>query len=303
MRIATIKLDGAEIAGIVTPRGIVPVADVNGQFGSSWAAGLFELIRNGELPRLVDWHNGVGREKLESSEAAIPFDEVVYAPLYRRPQKIFGIGLNYVDHAGDLAEKAPTGIPGSFFKPSTTIIGHGDEIKIPIQSNKTTAEAELGVIIGRECENIERGDWLKYVAGFTTIIDMTAEDILRLNPRYLTHTKSFETFFSFGPHLVTPDEIPDVTALNVQTVLNGGVHAQNVVSNMTFTPDVLVSLHSKVFKWEPGDVLSTGTPRAVHIKHGDVTECRIDGFAALVNPVIDKKIQNGTTPEPLRQGA
>jgi 2-keto-4-pentenoate hydratase/2-oxohepta-3-ene-1,7-dioic acid hydratase in catechol pathway len=50
-----------------------------------------------------------------------------------------------------------------------------------------------------------------------------------------------------------------------------------------------VSLHSKVFKWEPGDVLSTGTPRAVHIKHGDVTECRIDGFAALVNPVIDKK--------------
>ena len=289
MRIATIKLDGAETAGVVMSRGVIPVADVNARFGSSWAVDLFELIRGGELPRLTDWHNGGGREKLESSGAVIPFDEIVYAPLYRHPGKIFGIGLNYADHAGDLAEKTPAGIPGSFFKPSTTIIGHGDKIKIPIQSNKTTAEAELGVIIGRECENIEREDWLKYVAGFTTIIDMTAEDILRLNPRYLTHVKSFETFFSFGLHLVTPDEIPDVTALNVQTVLNGGIRARDAVSNMTFTPDVLVSLHSKVFKWEPGDVLSTGTPRAVHIRHGDVAECRIDGFAALVNPVIDKK--------------
>jgi 2-keto-4-pentenoate hydratase/2-oxohepta-3-ene-1,7-dioic acid hydratase in catechol pathway len=295
MRIATLKLDGTETAGIVTSRGVITLADVNAQFGSSWAVGLFELIRGGELRRLTDWHDGGGREKMESSEAAIPFDEVVYAPLYRRPGKIFGIGLNYADHAGDLAEKAPTGIPGSFFKPSTAIIGHGDEIKIPVQSNKTTAEAELGVIIGRECENIEREDWLEYTAGFTAIIDMTAEDILRLNPRYLTHVKSFETFFSFGPHLVTPDEIPDVTALNVQTVLNGVVHAQNVVSNMMFTPDVLVSLHSKVFKWEPGDVLSTGTPRAVHIKHSDITECRIDGFAPLVNPVIDKKNYDYTT--------
>ncbi|MDR3355164.1 MAG: fumarylacetoacetate hydrolase family protein [Synergistaceae bacterium] len=289
MRIATIKLGGTETAGIVTQHGVVPLADVNGQSGSSWKADLFRLIRDGELPRLTDWYNGPGREKLESSGRAIPFDEVIYAPLYRHPGKIFGIGLNYADHAGDLAEKAPTGIPGSFFKPATAIIGHGDEIKIPVQSEKTTAEAELGVIIGRECENIGKENWLEYVAGFTTIIDMTAEDILRLNPRYLTHAKSFETFFSFGPHLVTPDEVPDVTALNVQTVLNGGVQAQNVVSNMTFTPDILVSLHSKVFKWEAGDVLSTGTPRAVHIKHGDVAECRISGFTALANPVTDKK--------------
>ncbi|MDR0653618.1 MAG: fumarylacetoacetate hydrolase family protein [Synergistaceae bacterium] len=137
--------------------------------------------------------------------------------------------------------------------------------------------------------DIEHEDWLDYVAGFTTIIDMTAEDILRLNPRYLTHAKSFETFFSFGPHLVTPDEVPDVLGLNVQTVLNGNVHARNTVSNMTFPPDVLVSLHSKVFRWKPGDVLSTGTPRAVHINHGDTAECRIDGFAPLINPVIDKK--------------
>jgi 2-keto-4-pentenoate hydratase/2-oxohepta-3-ene-1,7-dioic acid hydratase in catechol pathway len=289
MRLATVRHCGRETAGVVTGRGIAPVGTINGAIGSSWETDLFSLISGGGLRSLGEWHGDGGAKYLESSAYVIPFDRVVYAPLYRRPAKIFGIGLNYADHAGDLSEKAPTGIPGSFFKPATTIIGHGDAIKIPRQSQRTTAEAELGVIIGRECEDAESGDWLEYVAGFTTIIDMTAEDILRLNPRYLSHVKSFETFFSFGPHLVTPDEIPDVTKLKVQTVLNGAVHAENVVSNMTFTPDVLVSLHSKVFKWEPGDVLSTGTPRAVHIQHGDTAECRIEGFAPLVNPVVDKK--------------
>ncbi|MDR1137072.1 MAG: fumarylacetoacetate hydrolase family protein [Synergistaceae bacterium] len=289
MRLATIKLGGEETAGIVTSRGIVPIAEVNKSFGASWETDLFELIRLDRLSELKVWYGDGGFEKLESSDLVIPFEGVKYAPLYRNPKKILGIGLNYADHAGDLAQRAPTGIPGSFLKPATTIIGYGDEIKIPIQSEKTTAEAELGVIIGRDCSGIEKEDWLDYVSGFTTIIDMTAEDILRLNPRYLTHVKSFETFFSFGPHLVTPDEIPDVLGLNVQTVLNGNVHAQNTVSNMTFTPDVLVSLHSKVFRWEAGDVLSTGTPRAVHINHGDTAECRIDGFTPLINPVIDKK--------------
>jgi 2-keto-4-pentenoate hydratase/2-oxohepta-3-ene-1,7-dioic acid hydratase in catechol pathway len=212
-----------------------------------------------------------------------------YAPLYRHPRKIFGIGLNYKEHAGDLAEKTPQEIPASFFKPETSIAGYGDEVKIPLQSEKTTGEAELGVILGCDCENIERENWLDSVAGFTTVLDMTAEDILRLNPRYLTHVKSFETFFSFGPHLVTPDEIGDVSGLKVQTVLNGKVEAENIVANMTFPPDFLVAFHSRVFKWQAGDILSTGTPRAAHIRHRDVLECRIDGFEPLKNPVIDKK--------------
>ena len=105
-------------------------------------------------------------------------------------------------------------------KPDTTIIGHGDTILIPRQSERTTAEAELGIIIGRPCKNVSREDWLSVVAGFTPIIDMTAEDILRRNPRYLTRTKSFDTFFSFGPVLLTPDEIGDVLDLTVSPEMN-----------------------------------------------------------------------------------
>jgi 2-keto-4-pentenoate hydratase/2-oxohepta-3-ene-1,7-dioic acid hydratase in catechol pathway len=122
---------------------------------------------------------------------------------------------------------------------------------------------------------------------------MTAEDILRRNPRYLTLSKSFDTFFSFGPLLWTPDEVEDVMSLQVSTVINGQIHASNVVANMTFPPDFLVSFHSKVMTLLPGDIISTGTPGAAPIRHEDRVECRIEGFEALLNFVVDKKATSG----------
>jgi 2-keto-4-pentenoate hydratase/2-oxohepta-3-ene-1,7-dioic acid hydratase in catechol pathway len=174
-------------------------------------------------------------------------------------------------------------------KPDTAIIGYGDEIRIPMLSEKTTAEAELGVVIGRRCKDVPREKWMEVVAGFTTVIDVTAEDILRRNPRYLTMSKSFDTFFSFGPQLITTDEVDDVLSLTVSTILNGRVHAENTVDHMTFPPDELISYHSRVMMLLPGDVISTGTPGAAHIRHGDTVECRITGFETLKNPVIDLK--------------
>ncbi|MFP3416371.1 fumarylacetoacetate hydrolase family protein, partial [Bacillus sp. SIMBA_074] len=82
-----------------------------------------------------------------------------------------------------------------------------------------TGEAELGIVIGKECKDVSEEDAPNVIAGFTTIIDMTAEDILQRNPRYLTRSKSFDTFFSFGPHLVTPEEVEEVVNLNVSTVI------------------------------------------------------------------------------------
>jgi 2-keto-4-pentenoate hydratase/2-oxohepta-3-ene-1,7-dioic acid hydratase in catechol pathway len=209
-----------------------------------------------------------------------------HTPLYRRPRKIWGIGLNYVEHAGDLSETAPAKEPASFMRPDTTIIGPGDEIVLPSQSERVTAEGELALVIGREAKNVSEEDAPLFVAGFTTVLDMTAEDILRRNPRYLTRSKSFDTFFSFGPELVTPDEIEDVDALEVSTMLNSEVHRSNTVSNMTFSPWWLVSFHSRIMTLLPGDVISTGTPGAVVVQEGDVAECRITGFEPLSNPVV-----------------
>lgn len=291
MRLATIRIKGIETAAIVLDDYVVTLGTINEKLNKKWATEILSILQTGQLDKINSWYRNGGRNTLAGLKSeGILLSDATFGPLYRRPRKIFGIGLNYVDHAADLAEKAPSTDPASFFKPDTTIIGPGDKIKIPLQSEATTAEAELGIIFGQECIDVERQDWLSVVAGFTTIIDMTAEDILRRNPRYLTISKSFESFFSFGPQLVTTDEIKDVMKQNVATVLNGEIHARNLVANMTFPPDFLISYHSKVMRMYPGDIISTGTPRAVHIKHGDTVECRIDGFASLVNPVIDKKI-------------
>ncbi|RKI70526.1 FAA hydrolase family protein [bacterium 1xD42-67] len=302
MRLTTIQHSGAEIAGIVTPKGVFPVAALNAAKGTAWKTDMMSLIQAGEIPAMTDWYNTGGKEELEGMAGLIPREEVVCAPLYRDPKRIFGIGLNYVDHAGDIGAAAPTGFPGSFFKMADTLIGPNDEIHLPKlkEAQKTTAEAELGIIMGRDCRDVSEEDWQSAIVGYTTILDMTEESILKGNdfvsgnPRYLTIVKNFPTFFSFGPELVTPDEVPDVLALEVQSVCNGQVYARNVVANMTHRPARLVSLHSSIQGWYAGDILSTGTPRAFHIQDGDLAECRIvgpDGFemAPLVNPVVDLK--------------
>ena len=195
---------------------------INAVLGVDWPVRMDMLLERAQLETLNAWYQAEGRKKIESRlETIVNRKAFTYAPLFRYPPKIWGIGLNYAEHAADLSEISPTHLPASFMKPATSIIGHGDNIKIPVLSQQTTAEAELGVVIGKRCNNISRKDWLDVVAGFTTIIDMTAEDILRQNPRYLTVSKSFDTFFSFGPQLITPDEIEDVNQLTVCTVKNG----------------------------------------------------------------------------------
>ncbi len=286
MRLATIYHEDREEAALVTPGGVVPVSRT-GAVGPD-ASDLLSLLESGRFHDLKAWYEYrvASGEGLPGEPA--PPENVEYAPLYRRPRKIWGIGLNYAEHAGDLGERAPADEPASFMRPDTTIIGPGDEIRLPEQSSRVTAEAELGLIIGRETHNVSEEEAPSVVAGFTTILDMTAEDILRKNPRYLTRAKSFDTFFSFGPQLVTPDEVEDVAALEVSTVLNGEVRRTNTVSNMTFSPWSLVSFHSKVMTLLPGDIISTGTPGAVEINFGDIVECRIGGFETLSNPVIRK---------------
>jgi len=290
MQIGSIRFQNKTQACIRVTKGVVPFQAVNDCSGRNWPLDLKILIEEGVLAEVTDWYRREGHRKLEKVPAEALTAETLAsaAPLFQ-PAKIWGIGLNYVAHAGDLDEVAPEGIPASFMKPITTVIGYGDPIQIPVLSHRTTGEAELGIVIGRTCKNIFADQWRDYVAGFVGVIDMTAEDILRKNPRYLTLAKSFDTFFSFGPYLVTPDEVKNVLDLEVATVINGNVHARNHVRNMTFTPDRLLAFHSQVMTLQPGDIISTGTPGAVVLQDGDQVACRISGFKTLENPVKDLK--------------
>lgn len=303
MRLTTIVLHKKEIAAIAGETGVLPICALNATRGTAWEETLLPLIQRGQLAGLTDWYNAGGRDTLNKVRGFVPQEQVVYAPLYRQPKRIFGIGLNYRDHAGDIGSAPPKGFPGSFFKQADTLIGPLDDIHLPKmkEAQRTTAEAELGIILGKDCRDVAEDHWQDVIAGYTTILDMTEESILKGNdyvdgnPRYLTIVKNFPTFFSFGPELVTPDEVPDVEKLEIQSVHNGEIHARNTVDHMTHSPARLISLHSQIQGWFAGDILSTGTPRAFPLKDGDIAECRIygpDGFAMrpLVNPVVDLKL-------------
>ena len=279
MRLCTIKRDGREQAAVVTTSGIVPVAAINIHLRKSWPDDLYALILQGIDRRIL--------ADAEQTPVKLDPGSVQYGPLYRRPRKILGIGLNYRDHAADLNAPYPTE-PASFMKCDNTIIGPGESIDLPPQSERVTAEAEIGVIIGRSCRCESEQQAPDYIAGYCPILDMTAEDILQKNPRFLTRSKNFDTFFSFGPELITPDEMPDVLKVKVGTYNNGKLHRENVVANMAFPPYYLVSFLSHVATLYPGDIISTGTPGAVVIREGDLAECRIEGLGSLSNPVRNR---------------
>ena len=237
------------------------------------------------LPRLKDCMNELSKNSRDLGKRP---DRVRLRAPYYDPPKILGIALNYRDHARDFNLTIPPE-PISFLKPRTTIIGDGDAIILPPEAQRVTAEAELGVIIGKRCRNLKEEDAHGVVFGYVPLLDMTADDIFKRNQLNATRAKSFDTFFSFGPYIVTPDEIEDLHNLTVSTVLNGQVGRSSTVGNMAFPTSQLISFHSHVFTFEPGDIIATGTPGATPIEDGDVVEARLGGFAPLKNSVMRVK--------------
>jgi len=290
LRLATIKYQGVEQAAIDSESGLWPLTELNRIFGTSWPETVWDFVQQQKLDDLKHWQMGLSPRELELiMPITLRSVSTRFSPLFHHPGKIWGIGLNYPAHAADLSTAVPLEMPASFIKATTTLIGPGDEIRLPELSNRVTGEAELGLVIGKEVKQGQEIYGFDALAGFCSIIDMTAEDILKKDPRYLTLSKNFDTFFSIGPQLITLDEIQNLNELVIQTVRNGELVAQNQVQNMTFPPNELLAFHSKAMTLRPGDIISSGTPGAVYLKDGDTIECRIEGFRNLQNPVRDLK--------------
>ncbi|MGM0876943.1 MAG: fumarylacetoacetate hydrolase family protein [Bacillota bacterium] len=283
MKLATVKEKGEEIAVVISGDKIISIKTINKIEDKKWSTDLFSILKKDQLAEINSWYKEEGENKLNHFPHIVA-EELTYAPLYRNPGKIWGVGMNYMEKAIELSGGPPEE-PVIFMKPDTSLIGPEESIMLPPQSSKVTAEAELGIIIGKTCKNIKKEDASSVVAGFTTTLDMTAKDIHTKNPRYLQRSKSFDTFFSFGPFLITVDEFSHVKDITVETVLNGEVHHRNVVANMMYQPWFIVSFFSQIMTLLPGDIIMTGTPGSVIIRDGDVVECKINGFKPLLNPV------------------
>lgn len=284
MKLTSIRTAGREEAAVRTAYGLVPVRLLNEAAGTHWGDTVQHLLDSEQLTRLNGWLQDKGAAVLSTLEA-IPLERAEYAPLYRRPRKIWGIGANYRDKAADMSVVPPEDEPICFMKPDTSLIGPGDAIILPPEEGRYTAEAELGIVIGRTCKGVPEERALDVVAGFAATLDMTAQHIHARNPRFLGRSKSFDTFFSIGPELITPEEIDDLASLRVETALNGRAMHRASIAEMIYTIPFIISYFSRIMTLLPGDIIMTGTPGSVEIVSGVTAECRISGFASLANPV------------------
>ena len=209
-----------------------------------------------------------------------------------RPPKITCVGLNYADHAREQGIEAPE-TPVFFLKSANTITGPGDPIRLPPNTAQPDYEAELAVVIGKGGSRIPRERAWEHVGGYTILNDVTARDMQHGDKQWF-RGKSCDTFAPTGPWIVTPDEIPDPHALAISLTLNGQTMQDSSTSNLIHKIDFLISYLSQSLTWEPGDIISTGTPPGVgvfrkppvFIKAGDEIAVTVERIGTLTNPVV-----------------
>ncbi len=198
-----------------------------------------------------------------------------------RPGKVVCVGRNYRAHAKELGNEVPAE-PLLFIKPQTSVIGPGDAIQLPPQSQRVEHEGELAVLIGKRLFAAQARDVAPAIAGYLCANDVTARDLQKKDGQF-TRGKGFDTFCPLGPWISTERPGPDAT---VSVRVNGARRQHGYFRDMVFGIDELVAFISGIMTLEPGDVVLTGTPEGVGpLVTGDNVEVEIDGIGTLQNTV------------------
>jgi 2-keto-4-pentenoate hydratase/2-oxohepta-3-ene-1,7-dioic acid hydratase in catechol pathway len=198
------------------------------------------------------------------------------------PSKVVCIGRNYVEHAAEHGAEVPKE-PLLFLKPSTSVIGPHDVIRLPVQSKRVEHEAELAVVIGAAgARRVDRADARAAIFGYTCANDVTARDLQRADGQW-TRAKGFDSFCPLGPWITTGLDVSDV---EVRCEVNEEVRQLGRTTDMVFDVPTLVSYISHVMTLLPGDVILTGTPAGVGpLVPGDTVTVSVEGVGALTNRV------------------
>jgi 2-keto-4-pentenoate hydratase/2-oxohepta-3-ene-1,7-dioic acid hydratase in catechol pathway len=217
----------------------------------------------------------------------LPLDDAVrlLAPVIPR-SKVVAVGKNYADHVAEMAAlgggEAPKE-PLLFFKPNTSVIGPGDPIVLPRQSQNVHYEGELAIVIGRLCKDVPVERVSEVVLGYTIANDVTARDLQKSDGQW-ARAKGFDTFCPLGPYLVTDIDVSD---LKLNTRLNGTTVQDGRTSQLIHNIASIVTYVTAAFTMLPGDVILTGTPAGVGpMVAGDRVEVEIEGLGTLSNPVV-----------------
>jgi len=211
-----------------------------------------------------------------------------------RPHQIICVGLNYRDHAAETGQAVPDE-PILFTKSPNTMVGPHDDVRIPRGATKTDWEVELGIVIGTRASYLDSPAQARdHIAGWVLVNDVSERAFQLERGGQWLKGKSAETFNPTGPWLVTPDEVPDVTALDIWLDVNGTRRQTGSTSTMIFDPYVIVHYISQFLVLEPGDLINTGTPPGVGMGHSpqiwlqpaDVMELGIDGLGTQRQRVV-----------------
>ena len=283
--------NGSRRAALVVDETLYDLADAFGADAPSWAKGSLDDV-------VAHWEEASDfLESLESmSKPSNPLSAELDAPL--RPTRIFAAAANYVEHADEmgtvLAAKKDSH-PYMFTKISSTVIGPGEAVCIPPESQKVDWEVELGVVIGKRGRRIPLESALEHVAGYTVVNDISARDLTRRDDFPFKFDwfqgKNFDTFLPIGPWIVPRSSIDDPQRLHLRLDVNGETMQDASTAEMIFDVREQIAYLSSLLTLEPGDVIATGTPtgvgmgRGVFLKPGDVMTASIDGIGVLENPV------------------
>jgi 2-keto-4-pentenoate hydratase/2-oxohepta-3-ene-1,7-dioic acid hydratase in catechol pathway len=285
MRLANLSTASGPLPAFLVEGGYLPIETLSGQpIGT-----LRELLEVG-LPTLRQFADRL----LDRAPALLPVDSVKLLAPILDPEKIICVGLNYRDHAAESGAAIPRE-PVLFSKFPSAIIGPDEAIVLPPVSKEVDYEAELVLVVGKGGRFIPEAQALDHLAGYTVGHDVSARDWqLKKDGGQWLAGKTFDTFAPIGPHVVTPDEVPDALNLGIRLRLNGETKQDSNTRQMIFSPAAIVAYVSQVVTLQPGDLIFTGTPPGVgfakkpplFLKAGDVCEVEIDGLGVLRNPVV-----------------
>ena len=278
MKWATVKIGRHTHAGLVRADKIALLAEADLSCVLSDLRGAAE--RAGEA----------GTHRLDSVEILSPI---------LRPRKILGIGVNYAAHAKESVSfiKNPTSNVQKWFnKQATAANGAYNDVHLPVVSKQLDYEAELVVIIGKTGRHVPEARAMEMVAGICCGCDFSVRDWQRASPTMIMG-KGFDTHAPFGPHMVTLDQIDDLSALQVRGYVNDQLRQSGHVRDMTFSIAQQIAHLTESFTLEPGDVIFTGTPAGVGagfdppkwLKAGDTVRVEIDQLGHTQHTIVAEK--------------
>ncbi|MGW0769201.1 fumarylacetoacetate hydrolase family protein [Streptomyces sp. NPDC002676] len=223
-----------------------------------------------------------------------PVEGADFAPAVPTPSKVLCVGLNYRNHIQEMGRDLPQH-PTLFAKFADSLIGPGDDIVRPDETDAFDWEVELAVVIGAPVRRARGEDAERAIAGFTVLNDITCRD-WQFRTREWLQGKTWDSTTPVGPYVVTPDELPGGVrpSLDVRLLVDGEVMQADSTGDLLFDPVALVEYVSTVIRLNPGDIIATGTPGGVgharrperYLLGGETVVAEIDGIGRLENRVV-----------------